>query len=104
MRTSLKVSMDVNAGNTAISDGSFPKVLKETMDRINPEATYFYAENGNRSCFMVFDLKDSSEIPGIAEPFFMVLKAKVEFAPVMNLEDMQKGLKAAVKSQHELVQ
>lgn len=104
MRTLLKASMDINAGNTAISDGSFPKIIKETMDRIKPEATYFYAENGNRSCFMVFDLKDSSDIPSIAEPLFMVLKAKIEFSPVMNVEDLQKGLKAAVKVQYESVQ
>jgi hypothetical protein len=44
---------------------------------------------------MVFDLKDPSEIPGIAEPFFMHLNAKVDFCPVMNAEDLQKGLEAA---------
>ena len=104
MRTLLKASMDTNAANTAISDGSFPKIMTETIDRIKPEATYFFAEDGNRSCFMVFDLKDSSEIPSIAEPLFMALNAKVELIPIMNLEDLQKGLKAVAKAQYEVVQ
>jgi hypothetical protein len=43
---------------------------------------------------MVFDLKDPSEIPAIAEPFFLNLNAKVEFSPVMNAEDLKKGLES----------
>ena len=37
-------------------------------------------------------LKTPSEIPLIAEPFFMNLHANVEFSPFMNDDDMQKGL------------
>lgn len=42
---------------------------------------------------MVFDMKDPSEMPVIAEPFFTELNAKVDFCPVMNADDLQKGLK-----------
>src|SRR5262245_47689887 len=94
MRTLLRVIMDVVASNKAIQDGSLPKILKSTMDKIKPEASYFLATDGCRSCFIVFDLKDPSEIPSIAEPFFMNFNAKVEFCPVMNAEDLQKGLAA----------
>jgi hypothetical protein len=45
----------------------------------------------------VFDLKDPSEIPSIAEPFFLNFNAKVAFCPVMNAEDLQKGLAALQK-------
>jgi hypothetical protein len=37
-------------------------------------------------------LPDSSAIPPFAEPFFSALDAQVELAPVMNTEDLQKGL------------
>jgi hypothetical protein len=40
----------------------------------------------------VFDLPDASGIPPFAEPFFRELEADVELAPVMNAEDLQKGL------------
>lgn len=94
----------MDAANAAIANGSLPAIIKETMERLQPEAAYFHTENGNRACFMVFDLKNESDIPSIAEPLFSVLKARVEFSPVMNVEELQKGLKAAVKSQYETVQ
>lgn len=84
--------MDVNAANKGIQDGSLPQLLQSTMDKLKPEAAYFHAFDGQRSCMMVFDLKDPSEIPSIAEPFFMKLQAKVDLCPVMNAEDLKKGL------------
>jgi hypothetical protein len=39
-----------------------------------------------------FDLADSSDMPPFAEPFFMELNADVMYAPVMNGDDLQKGL------------
>lgn len=97
MRTLLRVVMDVTAANKAISDGTLPQIIETTMDKLKPEAAYFHASDGQRSCFMVFDLKDPSEIPGIAEPFFMNLHAKVELCPVMNAEDLKKGLAVIMK-------
>ena len=85
--------MDVVASNKAIMDGSLPAIIQSTMEKLRPEASYFHTVDGCRSCFMVFDMKDPSEIPAIAEPFFTELNAKVDFSPVMNAEDLQKGLK-----------
>jgi hypothetical protein len=92
MRTLLKVTVDTTAGNKAISEGTLPQVIGSTMEKLKPEAAYFYTVEGCRSCFMVFDMTDPSQIPVIAEPFFNSLNAKVEFCPVMNIEDLQKGL------------
>jgi hypothetical protein len=36
-------------------------------------------------------MDDASQIPAIAEPFFMWLKAEIEFYPVMTPEDLGKG-------------
>jgi hypothetical protein len=92
MRTLLTVTNEVTAANKALLDGSLPKIVKSTMERLKPEAAYFFTKDGCRSCFMVFDLKDPSEIPIIAEPLFQGMNSKVEFTPVMNMEDLQKGL------------
>jgi hypothetical protein len=37
-------------------------------------------------------MKDSSQIPPIAEPLFAALGAEIELVPVMNAEDLRKGL------------
>jgi hypothetical protein len=97
MRTLLRVTADVAASNKAIVDGTFSKIMKSTMEKINPEASYFLTNEGCRSWIMVFDLKDPSDIPSIAEPFFINLNAKVEFQPAMNLDDLQKGLEKVQK-------
>jgi hypothetical protein len=92
MRTLLKITIPADAGNKAVKDGTIQKVMAETIERLRPEAAYFLAEEGMRSGMFVFDLKDSSDIPSIAEPFFAGFNAAVEFTPVMNAEDLKKGL------------
>ncbi len=92
MRTLMQVTIPVEAGNRAIADGSLPKILESTLERLKPEAAYFVTSGGQRSSFIVFDLADTSDIPSIAEPFFTGLDASVEFSPVMNVEDLQTGL------------
>ncbi len=98
MRTLVRVTLDVTASNKAIMDGSLPKIINSTIERTRPEAVYFHTDDGNRACIFVFDMKDPAEIPAIAEPFFMGLNAKVDFSPVMNGEDLQKGLEAWQKT------
>ena len=38
-----------------------------------------------------FDMKDPSEIPAVAEPWFLAFNAKVSFRPIMNPEDLAKA-------------
>lgn len=92
MRCLLTMEIDTEAGNLAISNGEIGKILQEMLEMLKPEATYFTTINGNRTGFIVFDLTDPSQIPVIAEPLFQRLKAKVSLNPVMNLEDLQKGV------------
>jgi hypothetical protein len=98
MRMLLKVQMEVEAGNRAIKDGSFGEVLDRVMERIKPEAAYFTAIDGKRTALIFFDLKDPSDIPPIAEPFFMTVGASIEFLPVMTPDEVQKGLEEASKN------
>jgi len=98
MRTMLRVTMDVIASNKAIKDGTLGEIMSSTMERVHPEAAYFTTIDGCRGCIMVFELHDPSDIPSIAEPFFTSLNAKVEFSPVMNPEDLKKGLERSAKS------
>ncbi len=92
MRMMMKVKMDTEAGSRGIADGSLPKLLGETMGRLQPEAAYFGPDGGVRTAFIVFDLKDPSDIPSISEPLFSGTKATIEMFPVMNQEDLQKGV------------
>lgn len=92
MRMLMKVHIPAAEGSAALADGSLPQVVQQAMEKLKPEAAYFLAEDGMRTAFIVFDMTDPSQIPVAAEPFFQKLGAEVDFAPVMNAEDLQAGL------------
>ena len=92
MRTMVRVTIPAETGNATIKSGRLPQLMGEVMGRLKPEAAYFTADKGSRTAYFFIDLKDQSDIPGIAEPFFQELNATVEFQPVMNADDLKKGL------------
>ncbi len=97
MRTMLRVSFPVEQSNKAIKDGSLPKLMGKMMEQLKPEAAYFFPDKGRRSALFVFDLKDTSHLPVIVEPFFEALHAEVKVTPVMNADDLKAGLEKVMK-------
>jgi hypothetical protein len=97
MRTMLKVSMQVEAANKAIKEGLVPKLVQETTEAIKPEATYFTADDGMRTAYFFFELKDASQIPAVCEPWFNATNAKIELKPVMNPAELKAGLEKAFR-------
>ncbi|MDV9192946.1 hypothetical protein R6L23_32870 [Streptomyces sp. SR27] len=94
MRMLLKVEMDTKASNEAIRQGTLQKAMESSMEALKPEAAYFTVENGCRTAYIFFDLVEPSQLPKISEPFFLGLNAKIHYSPVMNPEDLAKGLSA----------
>jgi hypothetical protein len=76
MRTLLTVTIGADAGNRANKDGSLAKVIEAFTRDFKPEAAYFTTTGGDRTAYFVFDLKDPSAMPSVAEPFFMALNAR----------------------------
>jgi len=88
----LRWTVPVEKGNAMVEDGSMETVIKDVVEMTKPEAAYFFAEGGERAGMLFFDLKASSDIPRIAETLFREAGAALEFIPVMNAEDLKKGL------------
>ena len=92
MRMLLRVSIPVDTGNTAAKAGTLGSTIEGILANLKPEAAYFFADDdGQRAGSIVFDMKDSSEIPAIAEPWFLAFNAKVSFRPIMNPQDLAKA-------------
>jgi hypothetical protein len=92
MRMLLRVSIPVEAGNAAAKAGTLGSTVENILADLKPEAAYFFADdNGQRSGSIVFDMKDTSEIPAIAEPWFLAFNARVSFRPIMNPQDLAKA-------------
>ena len=101
MRCLMKVAIPVETGNAAINDGSLGKTIESILADLKPEAAYFAGDNGKRTGFIFFDLKDPSQIPAVAEPWFLAFDAHIELHPAMNLEDLKNagpGIERAVKN------
>ncbi len=91
----LKYQFDTETASRAIADGSMGAINEQMFAQLQPEAAYFAIEDGVRTGYVVFDLDDPSTIPVIAEPLFSGVKSKITLTPVMNTEDLLKGLQHA---------
>jgi hypothetical protein len=90
MRFLFKISIPVEAGNASAKKDGF-KAIQSIVEQQKPEAAYFAAENGKRTAFLIINMEDASEIPAIAEPWFLALNAEIETKPVMTPADLQKA-------------
>jgi hypothetical protein len=92
MRMLLRISIPVEAGNAAAKAGTLGPTIERILADLKPEAAYFLADDsGQRSGSIVFDMKDSSQIPAVAEPWFLAFNAKISLRPVMNPGDLAKA-------------
>lgn len=98
MRMIVYVSFPVETFNAAVRDGSAGAKMKRILDQVKPESAYFTDRHGQRSAVLIVDLKDTSQIPALAEPWFLLFNAGVEIHPVMGPQDLASaGLEALGK-------
>ena len=60
MRMLLKVSIPVEAGNTAARSGSLGTTINTILDSLKPEAAYFAEDNGERTGYIFFGSRFTS--------------------------------------------
>jgi hypothetical protein len=91
MRVLLKVNLPTEAANVVAREGRLGTVIQSILEDLKPEAAYFTDEHGQRTGFLILDIKDNSEVPRIAEPWFLAFGASVEIHPVMIPRDLAKA-------------
>ena len=84
--------LPVESSNAKITDGSLGQTMKSILAKLKPEAAYFAPPEGKRAGVIFFDMADPSQIVESVEPFFLSLNATTELVPVMNADDLQRGL------------
>ena len=98
MRMLIEAHFSHKAFNAAVKDGTAGKKISRILEELKPEAVYFTELDGRRTCVLIANLKDASEIPAFAEPWFLLFEADVKFRPVMTPEDLGRaGLDALGK-------
>ena len=91
MRFMVKVLWDVAKGNELARKGTLGETAESILQELKPEAAYFVAEKGKRSAILFVNMDDASQIPAVAEPWFLAVNATVELQPVMKMEDLLKA-------------
>jgi len=92
MRLMLNFSIPVARGNAAAKDGTLGKAIEGLITATKAEASYFTLIDGQRGGFLIFDSNDPAILPRALEPFFAALDAAIEIVPLLNLDDLKRGL------------
>jgi hypothetical protein len=93
MRFIVRAKIPTEAGNKMVKDPNFLRDLEEYMNKIKPEASYFFETDGKRTFGFVVEIRSNDQIPMFAEPLFH-WGAEVQFHPVMSFDDLKKAVSA----------
>jgi hypothetical protein len=85
--------------NSMARKGTAGSTIQKILAAIKPKSVYFTEQDGHRGAVLVIDMKEASEIPAFAEPWYLSFDAKIEFRIAMTPEDLgRSGLDAIAKA------
>jgi len=93
MRFMITCRIPVEKGNELAKNGTLGETIRSIMEELEP-AAYFSDIEGARGGYIVVNMDDASQIPAMAEPLFLGLRATIQVHPVMTPEDLAKGTPA----------
>ena len=91
MRMMLNVTLPHEPFNTAVRKGTVGETIDKILKAIKPEAVYFTEQDGTRGAILIVQVDNPSQIPSLAEPWFLHFQADCKFRIVMTPDDLQKA-------------
>ena len=91
MRMLLNISVPHEPFNAYVRDGSISAKMGRILEALRPEAVYFTSSTGGRGAIIIVDVADPSRVPSIAEPWFLLFNAQVQFQICMTPDDLRKS-------------
>jgi hypothetical protein len=88
MRMIMLIQLPVEPFNHAIRNGTVGERMRQILDAAKPEAVWFTEREGQRAGILVVNIESPSDIPRLAEPWFLGFNATVEFRIAMTPEDL----------------
>ena len=91
MRMLLTVTCPHEPFNSAVRKGTAGETIDKILKAIKPEAVYFTEQDGRRGAILVVNVESPSQVPALAEPWFLHFQADCKFRIVMTPEDLQRA-------------
>ena len=88
MRVLMLLQFPIEPFNTAVKNGTVGAKMRQILDATKPEAAYFTERDGHRGGILVVNMDNASDIPRLAEPWFLTFHAEVEIRIAMTPEDL----------------
>jgi hypothetical protein len=88
MRMMMHVQCPIEPFNSMVRNGTAGSKMMKILDDLKPEAAYFGSQGGKRGGILIVDVAKPSDIPRLAEPWFLNFNAEVDFKAVMSPEDL----------------
>jgi hypothetical protein len=88
MRMLMHVQFPLEPFNSAVREGTVGDRIRRILEAARPEAAYFTEQDGKRGGTLVVDVSSPSDVPRLAEPWFLQFNAQVEFRIAMTPEDL----------------
>jgi hypothetical protein len=94
MKFILRLHLPPEYGNKMLQDSNFSNKIERVLNQIKPEAVYFALAEGERGIYMIVNLPSDEMMGTVIEPLWTIFNCKshINFTPVMELSDIQKGL------------
>ncbi len=97
MRFMVQFWIPTHNGNEVVRSGKIEKVFKNLGEEFKPEAMYFYPADGMRGGCMFIQTDNPAICAAVGERMWFGLHAQIKVTPVMNGEELGKGLKEMSK-------
>ncbi len=99
MRMMMLVQFPIEPFNTAVRNGTVPATMKKIIEAVKPEHIWFSEREGKRGAVLIVNVDSPSDVPRLAEPWFLALNAEVEFRVAMTPEDLGRADLSALGKQ-----
>lgn len=84
----VNVAFPIEPFNSMVRNGSAGELIGRVLEDVKPESIYFTEHDGNRGAIMVVEVPNASDVPSIAEPWYLNFEAICEFKIAMTPEDL----------------
>jgi hypothetical protein len=89
MRMLLNITIPNEPFNSAVRKGTISQTIEKILSDAKPEAAYFTEQDGHRSAILIVNVDKASQVPALAEPWFLHFSADCKFRIVMTPEDLK---------------